>query len=276
MSRRAIMTAIGDRKVNRWHLQIADRWVVQYNFYVNDGRWGRMHVRICPYLPFSARVGLNQHHWLECLSALRRTRASPGLGRHLECRGPVQLRPEMAGLFHPILQRPGAPAGCQHRLFFSQVEFCDNLIFHRRAALDKMGERLLDANRAIGQPNKITVIFGRKMMTKQHRGKLQTEIDIRSHYRNGFIKQYVRDHLILRTEGGHQQRHRLRGQHGRRAPAGVARQALSDRQQLPRHPADILETFVDRGQLQHLANRPAPCPANAFPASNSTIPGNWP
>src|SRR5208282_700923 len=52
---------------------------------------------------------------------------------------------------------------------------------------------------------KITVIFGRKI-TKQHRGKLQTEIEdmhlpnpvIRSHYRNGFVKQYVRDHLILR------------------------------------------------------------------------------
>ena len=50
-------------------------------------------------------------------------------------------------------------------------------------------------------------IFGRKV-TKQYRGKLQTEIEdmnlpnpvIRSHYRNGFIKQYVRDHLILRTE----------------------------------------------------------------------------
>jgi hypothetical protein len=58
------------------------------------------------------------------------------------------------------------------RLFFSQIEFCDNLIFHRRAALDKLGERLLDANRTIGQPNKITVIFGRKV-TKQYRGKLQ-------------------------------------------------------------------------------------------------------
>src|ERR1700726_2401998 len=41
-----------------------------------------------------------------------------------------------------------------------------------------------------------------------HHGKLQTEIEdmhlpnpvIRSHYRSGFIKQYVRDHLILRTE----------------------------------------------------------------------------
>jgi hypothetical protein len=36
-----IMTAIGTAKENRWHLQIAQRWVVQYNFYVNDARWGR-------------------------------------------------------------------------------------------------------------------------------------------------------------------------------------------------------------------------------------------
>jgi hypothetical protein len=28
--------------------------------------------------------------------------------------------------------------GCQHRLFFSQVEYCDSLIFHRRAALDQL------------------------------------------------------------------------------------------------------------------------------------------
>jgi len=98
-------------------------------------------------------------------------------------------------------------AGCQHRLFFAQTEFCDNLVFHRRAALDRLGERLIDANRSIGQPNKITTIFGRKV-SKLYRGKLQTEIEnmdlpnpvIRSHYRNGFIKQYVRDHLILRTE----------------------------------------------------------------------------
>ena len=28
-----------------------------------------------------------------------------------------------------------AEAGCQHRLFFSQIEFCDNLIFNRRPEL---------------------------------------------------------------------------------------------------------------------------------------------
>ena len=54
-----IMTAIGDKKVNRWHLQIAERWVMQYNFYVNDRRWGRMFVRMCPYV------------WTGCRSQVR-------------------------------------------------------------------------------------------------------------------------------------------------------------------------------------------------------------
>jgi hypothetical protein len=65
----------------------------------------------------------------------------------------------------------------------------------------------LDANRTIGQPKKITVIFGRQV-TKRSHGKRQTVIEdldlpnpvIRSHYGHGFIKQYLRDHLPLRTE----------------------------------------------------------------------------
>ena len=57
-----ILTAIG--QVARWHLQLAWRWIVQYSFYLCDAHWGRMFVRVCPYLPFSARVCLNQHHWL--------------------------------------------------------------------------------------------------------------------------------------------------------------------------------------------------------------------
>jgi len=70
-----IMIAIGNKLDNRWHLQIAQRWVQQYNLYVNDRRWGRMFVRLCPYLPFSARVYLNQHHWF-AKPAGRRNRIS--------------------------------------------------------------------------------------------------------------------------------------------------------------------------------------------------------
>jgi hypothetical protein len=54
-------------------------------------------------------------------------------------------------------ERERKQAGCQHRLFFSQIEYCVNLIFRRRAAPTSC-ERLLDANRTIGQPNKIIAI----------------------------------------------------------------------------------------------------------------------
>jgi hypothetical protein len=182
-----------------------------------------MFVRVCPYLPFSARICLDQHHWLANRMREHGIGFRQTANAFLKCAVPDRLQ-ELANSLTPrdlvtcgqkwltyltpfFTTREREHAGCQHRLFFSQVEYCDNLIFHRRAALDNLGQRLLDANRTIGQPNKITVIFGRKV-TKQYRGKLQTEIEdmslpnpvVRSHYRNGFIKQYVRDHLILRTE----------------------------------------------------------------------------
>jgi hypothetical protein len=284
-----IMTAIGDKKANRWHLQIADRWVVQYNFYVNDRRWSRIFVRMCPYLPFSARVCLNQHHWLanrmreenidfeQCSNAFLRCGAPErlqALADTLSAEDLASCGQKWLARFTPFFSdRERRQAGCQHRLFFSQVEFCDNLIFHRRAALDKLGERLLDANRTIGQPNKITVIFGRKI-TKQHRGKLQTEIEdmhlpnpvIRSHYRNGFIKQYVRDHLILRTEAA---TNNVTDYGINKAvehlPALRDKLAAIDDNYLDIQ-QDILETFVDRGQLQELAQP-------TLTASGKRIPG---
>jgi hypothetical protein len=123
-----------------------------------------------------------------------------------------------------------------------------------------LGERLLDANRTIGQPNKITVIFGRRI-TKHYRGKLQTEIAdmdlpnpvIRSHYGNGFIKQYVRDHLILRTEPASNNVNDYGVNKSvqnlpvlRNALSAIADNYLNVQQ-------DILETFIDRGQLRKLA-----------------------
>ena len=271
-----IMTAIGDKVANRWHLQMAERWVVQYNFYINDRDWGRMFVRICPHFPFSARICLNQHHWLanrmrengiqfkQCSNAFLKCAAPERLQQLADSLTPRHLvtcgQKWLAHLTPFFSTREREQAGCQHRLFFSQVEFCDNLIFRRRAALDLLGERLLDANRTIGRPDKITVIFGRKV-TKHYRGKLQTEIEdmnlpnpvVRSHYGNGFIKQYVRDHLILRTEAASNNVNDY-GVNKAVDNLPILRKSMSaindnylDVQQ------DILETFVDRGQLRKLA-----------------------
>ncbi|MBV9479392.1 MAG: hypothetical protein JO249_01390 [Acidobacteria bacterium] len=143
--------------------------------------------------------------------------------------------------------------GCWHRLFFAQVEYCDNLIFGRRAALDQLGERLLDSNRGLGKPDKLTVIFGRKI-NRRYRGKLQTETEdlnlgspVMRSYKHGFAKHYVRDHDVLRFETAIQCKARLLCSPSRKT-AGHHR-TLSERQQ------DILETFLDRGELRKLGER---------------------
>jgi len=271
-----ILIANGNKKDDRWHLQLAQRWVIQYNFYINDARWGRMFVRVCPYFPFSARVCLNQHHWLanrmreegirfqQCSNAFSicsDAKRLQELSDSLSADDLLTCGQKWLACCTPFFsEHERKQAGCQHRLFFAQVEYCDNLIFERRAALDALGERLLDANRTIGQPNKITTIFGRKV-TKRYGGKLQTVIEdldlpnpvIRSHYGNGFIKQYVRDHLNLRTEAATNDvtdygvKKAVENLPQLREKMAAINDNYLDVQQ------DILETFVDRGQLRKLA-----------------------
>ena len=78
-----IMTAIG--KDDRWHLEMKRRWVEQYNFYVQDSRWGQMFVRVCPYFPFSARICLNQHYWLALRMQERGIRFQQCANAFLQC-----------------------------------------------------------------------------------------------------------------------------------------------------------------------------------------------
>jgi hypothetical protein len=270
-----IMTAIGTKKENRWHLELKQRWVDQYNFYINDAEWGRIFVRICPYFPFSARVCLNQHHWIANRLIQRGVRFRQSTNAFATCSDPSALQEIADSLTTRDLSRCGhkwltqlipfftpkerQQAGVEHRLFFSQVELCDNLIFSHRAAVDRLSQRLMDANRTIGQPNKLTVIFGRKI-SKYHAGKLQTVIEdldlpnpvIRSHYKNGFIKQYVRDKANLRTEPA--------TNHVTDYGVGKAIENLPQLREklsaiIDRYhdvQQDILESFVDRGQLLKL------------------------
>ena len=144
---------------------------------------------------------------------------------------------------------------------------CDNLIFRTRAALDQLGERLLDANRSLGRPDKLTVIFGRRV-TKRYQGKLQTEIEdlhlgnpvMRSYYKNGFAKHYVRDQDVLRFETASND---VKGDYGinkaveNLLPLRQKLQGITERYQNVQQ--DILETFLDRGELRKLAE-PTLCP----------------
>jgi hypothetical protein len=269
------LIAIGKKTENRWHLQFAQRWVDQYNFYVNDAAWGRMFVRVCPYFPFSARLCLNQHHWLANKMRAEGIAFRQCTNAFLTCSQPTRLQELADSLtardletcgqkwltaFTPFFTASERRHGCAHRLFFAQVEYADTALFRRRAALDRLGERLFDANRTIGQPTKLTMIFGRKV-TKRYRGQLQTVIEdldlpnpvIRTHYGHGFAKQYVRDHVALRTEPATNNvtdygvKKAVEHLPELREKMGAVIDNYLNVQQ------DILETFLDRGQLRTLA-----------------------
>ena len=84
--------------------------------------------------------------WWGGLPSARRCRNWPN---SLTARDLVQCGQKWLAYLTPFFsEKERKQAGCQHRLFFSQVEYCDNLIFRRRAALDQWGDRRLDANGA--------------------------------------------------------------------------------------------------------------------------------
>ena len=76
---------------------------------------------------------------------------------------------------------------------------------------------------------------------------------IRSHYGNGFIKQYVRDHLILRTEAA---TNNVNDYGVKKAVENLPKlrerlSTINDNYQDVQQ--DVLETFIDRGDLRKFA-----------------------
>jgi hypothetical protein len=274
-----IMTAISNKGS---HLEPKLRWVNQYNYYLQDQNFGPMFVRICPYFPFTARLCLNQHDWI----AQRLRQQGMGFEQRansfVACDDPEALqriedtftaedliacgRKWIDRLVPFFSKQERRYLGCDHQFYFKQVEYCDNLIFHKRAALDALHDRLLDSNRKLGSPNQVAVMFGCRI-TRQHKGKLQTTIEdlhlgqpvIRALFKHSLLKNYVRpgnvefggvDRVEVATKDVTDFRQLLKGVENleavRKTFRGVT-DRFRDRQQ------DILETFLDRGELHALA-----------------------
>jgi hypothetical protein len=234
-----------------------------------------MFLRICPYFPFNARVCLNQHEHLARQLESEGLSFRKAANAFLTCSDPNRLQLLADGLtpgdldgpvqrwLHELVPfyttDPSRTSDDVYRLFSSQVEYCTNLVFTERAALDRMAERLLDLNRSIGRPDKLSTVFGYRI-TKAYRGGLKTQIAdhhlgnpvIRSEYKDSSIKQYVRDHRLLRTEATSYNTPDLGvGKSIRNLPQlrrvmrGINDRYLAIQQ-------DVLETYVDRGQLARL------------------------
>jgi hypothetical protein len=257
------------------HVELLNRFVQQYYFYIQDRDFGRMFVRVCPYFPFSARICLNGHEWLACRLREEGIAFEQCANAFRTCANPTRLQ-ELADQFAPthiescahrwlaqlvpfFTDRERRHKGFGYRLFVSQVEYCTNLIFEHRAALDRLHERLLDLNRSIGHPDKIALIFGRRI-TKHTDAGLKTQIldhdlgqpVIRSEYKSSSIKQYARDNLVLRTESTSYHTPDLGVNKGVEHLPELRQTMAAANDRYLEVQQDVLETFVDRGQLEQL------------------------
>jgi hypothetical protein len=250
------------------------RWVKLYYFYLQDPQCGRMFLRLCPYFPHNLVAWLNGHEWLACQLRREGIAFTQRDNSFLDCAQPQRLQ-ELADAFAPqdvtaavatwlaqllpCFSAAERQQGYRHHLYMAQMEYCHNLLFHKKAALDRLFERLLDHNRGLGHPDKLAVIFGRARFVPDTRTgstvvkvtRLRTPV-IATGLQKTFVKQYVKEGALLRTETTAYQLRELS------LPKAIdnlprVRQVLAgSNDRYLRAQQDVLESYVDRGQLEQL------------------------
>jgi hypothetical protein len=258
-----------------YHIEPAWRFVNLYYFYLQDELLGRMFLRVCPYFPFDVQVYLNSHEWLTRQLLAEGIAFRKHENAFLACAAPQRLQqladsfgPEhiIAGVepwlrrLVPFFSDEEWAQGYRHRLFVAQAEYCHNIIFQSAAGLDKLFDELMDSNRAIGHPDKLAIIFARGRF-QPDTNATQTEIKstrmkttvIKTSFHHTSLKQYVKDHRLLRTETACFQLRDLS------VPKDVKnlpklREVLDrSNERYLEAQQDVLASPIDRGQLQRLA-----------------------
>jgi hypothetical protein len=258
----------------RHHIDLSRRWVMCYTFYLRDADLGRMSLRICPYFPFNVSVCLNGHEYLACQLSQQNIGFRQCDNSFLDCEQPQRLQ-ELADSFDaraiyrgldpwlarllPYFDAAERADGYRHHLVMRQVEYCHNIVFHKKAGLNKLFDRMMDHAHALGHPQKLAVIFGRSRVQVDARtGEVERKVTVlrtpvlRASLEKTTLKQYVKEGALLRTESASFQMKELSLPKGIqhlprvRTILGQCNERFQDVQQ------DILETYVDRGQLQEL------------------------
>jgi hypothetical protein len=255
-------------------ITVERRSVKLYYFYLNDPCCGRMFVRICPYFPCNVSVWLNGHDWLACQMQQEGIAFEKRDNLFVACAEPQRLQ-ELSDTFAPadiigavetwlgrllpFFSDDERQQGFRHQFYMAQVEYCHNLIFRKPAGLHRLFDRLLDANRGMGRPDKLAVVFGRggyhpdtrTGQTYLKTTKLRTPV-LSVSFKNTSLKQYVKEDVALRTESASNQLKDLSLPKNVqqlpkvRAAFNTANQRYEEVQQ------DVLASYVDRGQLEQL------------------------
>jgi len=281
-SRHGVAVILKAREPERiaWHyakansIEVARRFVNVYYFYIHDPYLGRMFLRICPYFPFNIRVWINGHNWLAAQMQGEGIAFQKRDNLFTACAEPERLQ-ELADAFAPddiiapveawlaqllpFFSEAERREGFRHQLRFAQVEYCQNLIFHKKADAERLFDRLLDVNRSFGHPDKLAVVFARSCSRPDTRTgqtvvkitKLRTPV-ISSSFKQTSMKQYISNGIGLRNESATYNLKDLSLKKGIEHMAQVRKVLDTANQRYLEVQQDVLVSYLDRGQFAQL------------------------
>ena len=197
------------------------RLVNHYYFYIRDRAYGDGFVRISSYPPFQTRIWMNAHGYLA--AQLRRRRiafradencivevSKPSVLQNIADRFDANLVEQIARNWMAMVPDPltaeERTAGYPTNLSIYQVEFCENVVFHRTQVLNRMYEQLLRDHLHLGRLDMVKIIFDRRI-TRRTPSRFQTRVlrqgvvsCLKVFYKRSFLKQYNKGGRVLRTE----------------------------------------------------------------------------
>ena len=192
-----------------------------YYFYLRDRDWGPAFVKTVAYAPFSIWIYLNGHQWAKRQAEQRGVRfealdngfrstsdagALQAICDRLQAREVERFLRRWQALLPSPFTAEDRRRGYRYELAFRQLELSDTRVFDRPQAGRAWFEQTLRDQLALGRPDQVAVIFGRKV-TRRTPGRFHTkvigrgvEVALQVHYKRSKVKQYFKEGRALRTE----------------------------------------------------------------------------
>jgi hypothetical protein len=199
--------------------------VSYFYFYCVDEDFGPFFIKFCSYFPYGAKLCLNASHWAQRQAekagigftpmdnAFAAVDDVPALQAICDSPGEEHIRalPEkwLRILPHPFTEDDIA-AGYRYDVSIVQAEFSTTQTLDKPVTGRIFLEQVIRDNLGLGRPDKISLIFGRRIHNgrkRPTRGGFRTRVvtdgvtpAVRVEYRHPKIKQYHKEGRALRTE----------------------------------------------------------------------------
>jgi hypothetical protein len=192
-----------------------------YYFYVRDPDWGPAFIKTCAYAPYPVWLCLNGHEWA------KRQAEKEGIGFEAldngfceadDAQGLAAICASLRareierffGRWQAWLPSPFTARdrlrGYRYRLSVRQLELSDTRVFERPAQGREWFERVIRDQLALGRPDQVQLVFGRKV-SRRTPGRFRTRVitrgvepQLQAHYKHSKVKQYFKEGRALRTE----------------------------------------------------------------------------